>query len=161
DVDGHAFDLGDAERVVLGVGVVGQHVAGDVAVLVATGVVVVRHRRVVDRRDGDGDSGVVGAAVAVGGGVGERRRAVEVQGGGEGEAAVGVERHGAAADGHRLADVGGAAVDLDDRERVVIGVGVVGEHAVRRDGQRGVLGRGEVIVDGVRGIRDQDDIIAA
>ena len=51
------------------------------------------------------------------------------------------------------------AGDQDGGQRVAVGVGVVGQHAGRGDGQRGVLGGGVGVGVGDRGVVDGVTVI--
>src|SRR6185369_10748310 len=124
------------------VGVVGDDVLGYRRVLLGGGRVVDRHRRVVDRADGDGEGGGVGVEAAVGGLVGDGEAVgvdvavVEVGAGGEVDGApVGVEAGGA---------VGGRErARLDRQLRVgVVHVGVVVDDVLGY--RRVLLGGGRV-----------------
>ncbi len=105
-------------------------------------------REIVNGRHVDRHGGGVGAAVAVADGVGEARRAVEVQRGRE----LDIATH----QGHRAI---GRILHGEDSENVAIRVRVVGQQRRRQDGKRRVLGRAEGIVHCVghvvhRGDRD-------
>ena len=134
-------DAADAQRVVVGVGVVAQHV--DV------------HRRVVRRRstvvagrgtgvrDRDRHGCAAGAAGAVGHGVGERRTALEAAGRCEGDAVgTGVDRDRPA--GRRLGD---RRHDEGLRRTGDVRVGVVGQH---RNADRRAERRRRLVVDARR-----------
>ena len=145
---GGPIDQGCGQGVAVGVGVVGQHVAGEGAVL-ADGIrIVVRDGGIVDRVDGDrhGCNGTGAGSVADG--VGEAVGAVVVGVRGVGEGAIRVERQGAVC---RSVDEGGG-------EGIAVDIAVIGEHARRQavvlvECERVVLGDGGV-VDGVDGDRD-------
>src|ERR1700755_68086 len=118
---GH-LDCGHAGSV--DVGVVGQHVAVEGGVLECGHRVVVGHRSVVDRVDGDGDGGDIAVDGAVVEFVCERVGAGVVEGGRVGVGAVGVEVQRSVGDS---ADQGGG-------ERVPVGVSVVRQDVAVGDG---------------------------
>ncbi len=132
----------DRERIAVQVRIVGQHTGRNDGERAAFGdviAVVDRIRGIVYRRDVDRHGGGVGAAVAVADGVGEARRAVEVQ--------RGRELDIAAHQGHRAV---GRTLHGEDGENVAIRVRVVGQQRRRQDGERSVLGRAEGIIDRIR-----------
>ena len=61
---GTMSDRGNGQGVKLGVAIVGEHRHGDVAAVGHLGAVARRHRRIVDRRNGD-DNGARGRAPSV------------------------------------------------------------------------------------------------
>ena len=137
------------QRVAVDVGIICQHGGGAHRQLGVfgrgVGVVVGCHRRVVDRRDGDGDRGHAALGLAVAGLVGETVCAVEVQRGHVNQRAVGIERECAVS----------RAVHQQRAQRVAINVGVVGEHPRSADCQLGVFGRGVIVVGRHRRVVDR------
>ena len=155
---GGVRDAGDGERVALGVAVVqGQVGRGDddLRVLGARGVVVGRHRRVVDAGDVDRDVVAVGATVAVGDGVVEAAFAVAAQVGVRRERDVVAVELDAAAGGVRDAGDGqGVALDVAVVAQQVrldqLEVGVLGGDEAVRARDRVVVDAGEVDRDVAR-----------
>ena len=120
------------QRAALGIGVVAQHAGrGHRQRRVLVGAVEVGGGGgcVVHGAHGDGCGGRVAAGGAVVGLVGEGIGAVPVGGRRVGEGAIGIQRQRA------VAGVG----NLHRRARVALGVGVVGQYARRRHGERGIL----------------------
>ena len=136
-------EAGDGQRVALGIGVVGQHVArGDGIVLVCGDRVIHCIGRGIGRRRGrdrDVHRRRVGVAVAVIHRVGERVAAVKVGVGRVGKCPVAVVDHRPV---RRLGEAG-------DGQRVALGIRVVDQHIARGDG-RVLIGRYRV-VDGIGG----------
>ncbi len=120
------------ERITVGIAGVGQNAGGldrEAAVLGQGVTVVDGHRRLIDVVDRDGDGRGTAGRVAVGRLVGEAVAAVEVGGRRVGEGAVAGELEGAVSGGGH--EHGG--------QRVLVGVGVVGQHAGGRHAEHGVL----------------------
>ena len=154
-------------------GVVGQHARrrdreGRVE---RRGVAVARGRRQAGAGDGDGDGGGVALPTRGRGPIGERRRPAEAGRGRVDEAAVGVERDGAARrrrlqhrghraaavgvvvaedaggnDGERRIESGGIRVVGRGRRHAAAGLAVDGDHAIRRNARGQQLPRSNRLV---------------
>ena len=138
----------DRQRVAgIGIGVVEQHVAGDLCVFITRKCVIDRHRRIVDRGDGDRDGG--GGAVIERVGEALIRRAIGV------EVSIGRKAEIRTAIGDHHGTIGRLG-DRLDQLRTGIDIGVVGQHIEGR--RTAVLGHGEAVGNRHRRIVDRRHI---
>ena len=133
------------QRIIVDIGVVVAHLHFDRLVFLGRHVVIDRLRRVVDRRHRHLHV-TFDRGLAVGHGVLEAGVAVVVRRRGEVHLAVAAQRDRALAGQlHRAAHRDGLAVDVRDRQRVAVGVRVVGQQVDHREGvfrRGGFIGHG-------------------
>ncbi len=135
---------------VVDVGVIARHaLTGQGHILVRTEPIVIRHRRIIQRRDGDRHRRRIAEPIVVAGLIGEADRAVVVSVRGIVERAVGIHRERSV--GRRRAAAEQAPRDVRE---AVIDIAVVRLHVLV--GQCAVLVHGERIVTGHRVGKHQD-----